>query len=49
MDRYIFKKTYSNRLKENKYFTDLISENSDIIKKKVIKNYILDPEVKIIE
>lgn len=49
MDRYIFRKTYSNRLKENIYFTDLISENSDVNKKNVIKNYILDPEVRIVE
>lgn len=49
MDRYIFRKTYSNRLKENKYFTELIRENYSVNKKTLIKNYIIDPEIKIIE
>lgn len=49
MDRYIFKKTYNNRLKENNYFTDLVSEKANVNKKNILKNYILDPETKIIE
>lgn len=49
MDRYIFRKTYSNRLKENNYFTDLIRDNTNVKKKAIIKNYILDPDIKIIE